>query len=81
MKRGIEVFPEYDRTGRWCLIIQKKKGKLSLEEIKDCAREWEIDYYLLFLDCYHDEDDTQYIDAPVGDKVILYRTDLFYEEE
>lgn len=80
MKRGIEVRSDYDRSGRWCLIIKKKKGKLSLDEIKECAREYEIDYYLLVLDCFHDEEDIQYGEPPKGDMVVLYRTDLFYEE-
>ena len=37
MKRGIEIHSDYDRSGRWHLIIEKKKGKLSLDEIKECA--------------------------------------------
>lgn len=82
MKRGIEVHSDYDRSGRWCLIIKKKKGKLSLDEIKECAREYELDYYLLVLDCIHDEDndDNPYCELSKGDMVILYRTDLLYEE-
>jgi hypothetical protein len=81
MKRGIEVHSDYDRSGRWHLIIEKKKGKLSLDEIKECAREYELDYYLLVLDCIHDEYDVQYYESsPKGDIAILYRTDLFNEE-
>ena len=80
MKKGIEAWPDYDKTGRWKLIIEKKRGRLTLEEIKEAAREWELDYYLLVLDCFHDPDDIQYGEAPQGDRVELYRTDLLYEE-
>lgn len=82
MKRGVEVRSDYDRSGRWCLIIKKKKGKLSLDEIKEAAREYEYDYYLLVLDCVHDEDndDNPYCEPSKGDMAILYRTDLFCEE-
>lgn len=81
MKRGIKVRPEYDKSGRWMLIIEKKRGKLTLDEIKEAAREWEWDYYLLVLDCFHDPDEVQYdYDEPQGDRVEIYRTALFYEE-
>lgn len=80
MKKGIEIHTDYDNTGRWRLVIEKKKGKLTLEEIKEAAREWEWDFYLLVLDCFHDEDVQYYNDLPQGDRVELYRTDLFYEE-
>lgn len=81
MKKGIEVYTDYDKSGRWRLNIEKKRGKLTLEEIKEAAKEWEWDYYLLVLDCFHDENDIQYREeAPVGDRVELYRTDLFYQE-
>ena len=80
MKKGIEVRPEYDKNGRWKLIIEKKRGRLTLEEIKEAAREWEWDYYLLVLDCFHDPDDIQYGEVPQGDRVELYRTELLYEE-
>lgn len=82
MKKGIEVRPEYDRSGRWMLVIEKKRGKLTLDEIKEAAREWECDYYLLVLDCFHDPDDVPLYgyEPQQGDRVELYRTDLFYEE-
>ena len=81
MKRGIEVYTDYDVNGRWRLNVQKKRGKLTLEEIRDAAKEVELDYYLLVLDCFHEECfDDQLPEEPVGDAVILYRTDLFYEE-
>lgn len=81
MKKGISAHSDYDANGRWCLVIEKTRGNLTLEEIKEVAREWEWDFYLLVLDCFHDENDVPYgYDLPKGDKVVLYRTDLFYEE-
>lgn len=80
MKKGIEVYSDYDQTGRWRLVIEKKKGKLTLEEIREVAREWEYDFYLLVLDCFHEEDIQYDYDLPKGDRAELYRTDLFYEE-
>lgn len=51
MKKGINVWSEYDRQGDWALCIGKKRGKLSLDEIKQAAQEYELDIYALFLDC------------------------------
>lgn len=83
MKKGIDVHVDYDQNSRWRLIIEKKRGKLTLDEIKEAAREWELDYYLLVLDCYHDELDEQLYctNEPVGDRAELYRTDLLWEED
>lgn len=81
MKKGITAQAQWDKTGRWQLVIEKKKGRLTLEEIKETAREWEWDFYLLVLDCFHEENDVPYgYDAPQGDRVELYRTDLLFEE-
>lgn len=38
MKRGIEVWQDFDRTGTWCLHIKKRKGTLSLEEITEADK-------------------------------------------
>jgi hypothetical protein len=80
MKKGIEVYADRDASGRWILVIEKKRGHLSLDEIREAARDWEWDFYLLVLDCFHDEDVPYGYDTPQGDRVILYRTDLLYEE-
>lgn len=81
MKKGIEVFQDYDNSGRWRLTIEKKRGKLTLEEIKETAREYEWDFYLLVLDCFHEDGDVPYgYEAPQGDRAELYRTDLFWKE-
>lgn len=82
MKKGIEVYPDYDAGNRWKLVIEKKRGKLTLDEIREAAREYEYDYYLLVLDCFHDQNDEQYYyyETPLGDKVELYRTEILNEE-
>jgi len=80
MKKGIEVWPDYDKGGRWCLRVKKSKGRFTLDEIVEIAREYENDFYLLLLDAFHDEDSVQFAEAQHGDFVTLYRTDLFYEE-
>ena len=80
-KKGIETEPGYDKAGRWCITIRKKRGRLTLDEIRQAARECEWDYYLLVIDAFHDDFDEQFGDSPPpGDRAVLYRTDLFYEE-
>lgn len=81
MKKGITAWPDYDRCGRWCLIVEKARGLLTLEDIKRAAREWEWDYYLLQLDCYSDDFELQF--APMsngGDRAVLYRAEDFRGE-
>ena len=39
-KKGIETEPGYDKAGRWCITIRKKRGRLTLDEIRQAAREW-----------------------------------------
>ena len=80
MKKGIEVHADYDATGRWILVIEKARGRLTLDEIMEAARDWEWDFYLLVLDCFHEEDIPYGCEAPKGDRAVLYRTDLLYEE-
>lgn len=75
MKKGIAAHIEYDRLGRWTLIIEKEKGKLTLPEIMAAAREHEWDYYLLLLDCYSDDEDQFADEELIGDKVVLYRAE------
>lgn len=79
MKKGIEIWSDYDKSGRWCLRIKKTKGRFTLDEIAEAAKEWEMDFYLLLLDAFHEEEE-QFGQVQTGDFVTLYRTDLFYEE-
>lgn len=71
MKRGIEVYTDYDEKGRFTHYVKKRKGKLTLDEIREALREYEEDYYLLVVDAYHDpNEDFQFgDDQPVGDLV------------
>ena len=79
MNKRIMVWPDWDKSGRWCLRMQKSRGKFTLDEIRDAARDYEYDFYLLVLDAFHEEED-HFMEAQSGDFVTLYRTDLFYEE-
>lgn len=79
MKKGTEAWTEYDANGRWCLKIKKEKGRFTLDEIIQVARDWEMDFYLLVIDAFHEETE-QFGEVQTGDFVTLYRTDLFYEE-
>lgn len=80
MKKGIEIWSDYDKTGRWHLNIKKEKGKFNLAELREILREWEWDFYLILVDAYTDEE-PQFAEMPKGDFVKVYRTDLFMEEE
>ena len=47
MKKGIDVWVEYDKQSIWTLLIGKKKGKLSLDDIREAAMQWDEDIYCL----------------------------------
>ena len=80
MKKGIEVWSSYDKQGRWCIRIKKAKGRFTLDEIVETAREYEQDFYLLLIDAYHDTEG-QLPEETAGDFVTLYRTDDFLSEQ
>ena len=70
---------DYDANNRWFLRITKKRGKLTLDEIKQICREWGFDYYLLFLDCFHSEYDEQCFGdtgQAQGDIAEVYNADI-----
>ena len=80
MSKNIEVWSDYDRAGVWVLKIKKKRGKLSLDEIREAAmQQWEDIYMLVIkaldedLDQYYDTDDLD------GDFVTLYRAEDFFK--
>ena len=79
MKKGIEVWTDYDLAGIWKLNIQKKRGQLTLDEIREACTEYEQDFYLLVIKAM-DDDISQYydIDDLSGDYVQLYRADDFF---
>lgn len=77
MKKGVEVWTDYDQIGRWYLAIKKKRGKLILEEIREIAMEWEQDFYALIIEAI-DKDMQDYYDWDFeGDLVRLYRATDF----
>lgn len=59
MKKGIEAWADYDRTGSWVLKIAKKRGKLTTEDIRKAAQEYELGLYIIVVDARED-------DAPFG---------------
>lgn len=79
MRKGVESWTDYDAHGIWRLTIQKKKGKLTIEEIREACMEWGQDFYMLVL-CAMDMEMGQYyeFDDLVGDSVQLYRADDFF---
>lgn len=80
MKRGIEVWPDYDPAGQWILKIRKTRGRLTLEEIRQAATEYDQDFYMLVIRAM-DDDISQYytVDDLEGDFVTLYRADDFFK--
>jgi hypothetical protein len=77
VKKGIEVWPDYDQARRWVLKIKKAKGKFTLDEIREIAMEYEQDFYALIIKAV-DEDMMQYYDdIETGDYIELYRATDF----
>lgn len=79
MKKGIEVWVDYDRQNIWTLHIKKARGRLTLDEIRDACTEYEQDFYMLVI-CAMDQEVGQYYDTDDldGDYVTLYRADDFF---
>ena len=79
MKKSIEVWPSNDAQGNWMLCIKKARGKLTLEEIIQAAKEYEEDYYMMPLKCI-DGDMLQYFDDDLAsDYVELYSAQAVLE--
>ena len=55
MKRGISINRDYDYQGIPCVVIKKKRGKLTLPEITDTLhygdRQCWVGRYVILLDC------------------------------
>lgn len=81
MKKGIEVWSDYDRTGIWCLRIKKNRGKLTLDEIREIATEYEEDFYALIIKAISDDMEQYYTDIETGDYITLYRATDFLRGE
>lgn len=80
MKKGIEVQQDYDYGRRWVLKIIKKKGKLTLDEIREAAMEYEQDFYLLPLNCMPETWYDGWSDGEEGDCVLLYQSTALRQE-
>ena len=80
MKKGTEVWTDYDNQHIWTLHIKKARGKLTLEEIREACMEYEEDFYMLVI-CAMDREIGQYYDMDdlEGDYVTLYRADDFFK--
>lgn len=81
MKKGTTVESGYDAEGRWHLKIKKAKGKFTLDEIIEAAKEWEEDYYAVIIKAMGDETAQYYDDDLEGDYVTLYRATDFISKE
>ena len=68
LSRNIDVWSGHDQTGEWVLYVGKKRGKLSLDEIREAAESYETDFYVLVLDCTEK-------DAPYSDTVSVPNDD------
>lgn len=80
MKKRIEVWPDYDKQGVWCLRVKKARGTLSLEEIREACMAIEQDFYMLVIKAMDVEGNQwYYTDDLDGDEVTLYRADDFFK--
>lgn len=79
MSKNIEVWQTYNYAGQWTLNIRKKRGTLTLDEIRQAATDYEQDFYLLVIKAM-DEDTSQYYvtDDLDGDYVQLLRADNYF---
>ena len=80
-EKGTTVESGYDAEGRWHLKIKKAKGKFTLDEIIEAAKEWEEDYYAVIIKAMSDETAQYYDDDLEGDYVTLYRATDFISKE
>lgn len=72
MKKGITCEVANDAYGNFVLIVRKKKGKLTLEDVREAAAEYEPDYYGLILKCMNDDMAQYWDDDLLGDSAELY---------
>lgn len=79
LSKNIGVWSDYDRAGQWTLNIRKKRGRLTLDEIREACMDYDQDFYMLVI-CTMDKDVSQYyeVDDLTGDYVQLYRADDFF---
>lgn len=80
MKRGIEVWSDYDPAGVWCLKVKKARGKFTLDEIINACKEYEEGFYMISIKAMG-EDISQYyaVDDFDGDFVTVYSAEEFFK--
>ena len=72
LKKGLSSEGTWDPDGNFCLKVRKERGKLTLEDIRQAAMDYEEDYYFLVMKCMN-EDMAQYFDDDLqGDVAELY---------
>lgn len=80
-KTKIEVHANYDESGNIIYVVERAKGRLTLEEIQKALKEYEEDFYFLLIDCLHDEFECyqgwneEIDDKNKGDRAIAYPAD------
>jgi len=57
MKRGIEIWSDWDMDGKSVVHIRKAKGKFTLEEIRQILTEYMQDVYLIMIKAMEDLED------------------------
>lgn len=77
MKKGIECWTDYDNTGRCVLHVKKSRGRFTLDELTEVAKEWEEDFYALIIKAVSEENMQYFDDIETGDFVTLYRATDF----
>lgn len=80
-RRDIEVYPSYDRNGDPLLYIEKRRGRLTLEEIRTAARDWDEDVYALLIDARNEDEGQCFGEDPQSDCVKLYRAEQFFRRD
>lgn len=80
MKKGIEIWTDYDNVGNWQLHVKKARGKFTIDELQEILIDYEQDFYMLAIKAM-DEDTSQYYmtEDLEGDYVTLYRADDFFK--
>lgn len=68
MKKGIEIWSDYNAVGKHIVKLSKKKGKFTLDEIRDALTEYMEDVYLIMIKALDMDRD----DEPEGDYVECY---------
>ena len=55
IKDNIQVFGDYNRHGQYVIAIEKKRGKIAIQEIEEVMREKDITHCAILLTVREDE--------------------------